>query len=154
MNRTEIEEKIGISLQHGPGWDFLIEKLIQLIESQKKNWIELLSPQQGGMFGAPQYDTFSFVFLQVKEKFSKLIIHYRIDGVEHDWSIFNKESYDRQYRHLIEYFEGFCDCLEQLSGSICEECGERGSPIEFNYWQRTLCSPCYSNLIHNEKYNK
>ena len=75
----------------------------------------------------------NFRIVQVKEKWGKLRIYF--DPI--DQAIFLEQE-DQLWIKFWDYLAK----IEKRSGSICEDCGEKGSLVKIGSWLKTHCEPC------------
>lgn len=74
----------------------------------------------------------------MKEKFAALRCYISFDPVEHDWSKFDKEDYDKKFQQINWQLQGYISGIESLSSRICEISGERGEIRNLNGCMKTL----------------
>lgn len=110
-------------LATGNGWFSLLDTLCRQIQHyiDNPNWVP--KNDGSGQYEKPPEGTTrcpQFVALQVKEKFSGLRFYY--SGGD-------------------EYIRGLVDCAEELSYTICEECGSMDNTVGRNKrgWIHTSC---------------
>ena len=97
-----------------------------------KGWYPLIE----ALCGSLQWDTDhndypQIVFTQVKEKYGTLRAYYT-------WAESKKEYPQEKYATQ----EGKIRFAENLSATICEECGSMADVLQTSGWICTLCPPC------------
>jgi len=143
MEREQLQEKVGVPLEFGPGWDNLLISFLSRLEAMQKEWLWFKAPEDSTCGQPAPGKLFEFIFLQTKEKYGELRIYYQIASVEQDWEIFDKEEYEKKIYSIQERVEGMVDLLEELSGHICENCGAKGEIQERYGWFRCSCKNCF-----------
>lgn len=122
----------------GPGWHHLIINLCDYVH-RKLKWLSLKC-KDNAVCLKPNTPPFEFKFFQIKEKFSTLRCY---TSMINNHAIlkdrFDENEASKTINRNISEIQGYIDCLERLSGSICEETGNKGYPCVKNGWEKTLC---------------
>lgn len=139
-----VETPMGFGFDVGDGWCDLIRAACLFIESELKNarssaifehkknhdpdlpYDRTLSDAVLESIHAREGDM-GVVAAQVKEKYGTLRFYW-------DGENLPERSHDR--------ISGAVEMVEFLSGSTCEECGEKGE-LRTGGWRKTLCSACH-----------
>lgn len=127
----------------GPGWHFLVEMLYDFAKMKQSHWLKT----KEGRFQKPEKELFTFEVQQVKEKWGRYRCYSDCRKIEHDWTVFDEEDYDNRLVEIQDEIYGFIQALENFSGFICEDCGQRGEMKKILGLMRTLCEKCCSKSI-------
>jgi hypothetical protein len=123
-NLPTTESCMGRGFECGAGWFFLIDQLCAEIQSRIDRRSKLIA--KGYAIKGEKKKIPQFIALQVKEKFGALRIYYR--GGD-------------------KYIQALVDMIENMSYSVCENCGlmnETVGRVETG-WIQSLCPKCSKN---------
>lgn len=126
----------------GAGWHPLIADICRYISNKQKGFLPLKAPKS-------KYQThdcstlplFNLKFEQIKEKFGTLRVYFSITQVEHDWNIFDKDKYEREFDRTHSDINGYINAMETISSRVCEGCGNPGKSRDGG-WIKVLCDNC------------
>lgn len=103
----------------GDGWIPLLEELFKFCQAQHD------------YNGYPQ-----LVADQIKEKFGVLRFYYHFEDCDSE-----SAKLGEKFNRSEDYLEGAIDFVEQLTSTICENCG-KPSKVSGEVWLSTLCDEC------------
>ena len=104
----------------GDGWIPLIKQIFSFCQFQHdKN-------------GYPQ-----LIATQIKEKFGTLRFYYEFEDCDSE-----TKKYGIKFNRTSSMLEGAIHFAEQMSSTICENCGNPGKKISESGWRTTRCGKC------------
>jgi hypothetical protein len=127
------------------GWDFLLECLYAYISMLQTQYLKLTPNQQTERQSFAQADKpiVDVTIDQIKEKFGTLRIYLTVSRVEFDWDVFDKEAYEKEFLIARGEIYGYSAAVENISGYICANSGDRGTRKLVGGWYLTLSDAEY-----------
>ena len=129
---------------YGRGWDWLVDLIRGQISHEQNAWLKLEGKDRWEKSPLPFFEV---EIHQQKEKFAFLRNYISFHPVEHDWSKFDKDDYDKKFQQINWQLHGYISGIESLSGRICEVSGERGEIRNLNGWMKCLSEKSFKEEL-------
>lgn len=126
------------------GWHKLLDLLQEKLDMEQSFHMKTVKGEP--IFKKSDKPIFNFTVFQIKEKFGSLRIYSSLEAVDHDWDIFDKDSYDKNLFRLQHTINGFICCLQTISYYTCEVTGQPGIIRDLNGWLKCLCDEEFEKL--------